>query len=91
MVFSYCNPFNLINNDLSVRLTYQLPCSVESSEIDLSEFQEETNGGGDGDNNVDNRPHEVDAEPRNGATEPTSGNGGEILTIIFTVIYATFL
>ncbi|XP_023003527.1 DNA replication licensing factor MCM6 isoform X1 [Cucurbita maxima] len=61
---------------LAVTLLKTSIISVESSEIDLSEFQEETNGGGDGDNNVDNRPHEVDAEPRNGATEPTSGNGG---------------
>lgn len=64
---------------------------MESSEIDLSEFQEETNGGVHGDNNVDNGPNEVDDEPRNGATEPTSGNGGDILMTIFTVILATFL
>lgn len=63
---------------------------MESSEIDLSEFQEEINGGGDGDNNVDSQP-DVDAEPRNGATEPTFGNGGEILMIIFTVTFANFL
>lgn len=64
---------------------------MESSEIDLSEFQEEMDGGGDGNNNVDNGPNEVDAEPRNGATEPTSENGGEILMIIFTVIFCNFL
>lgn len=63
---------------------------MESSEIDLSEFQEETNGGGDGDNNADG-PNEVDAEPRNGATEATTGNSGEFFMIIFTIICAPFL
>lgn len=67
-----------------------MSCSVESSEIDLSEFQEETSGGGDGDNNADGR-NQVDAEPRNDATEATTGNGGEFFMIIFTIISAPFL
>ncbi|KAA0052410.1 DNA replication licensing factor MCM6 isoform X1 [Cucumis melo var. makuwa] len=59
---------------LAVTLLKTSIISVESSEIDLSEFQEETSGGGDGDNNADGR-NEVDAEPRNDATEATTGNG----------------
>lgn len=62
---------------------------MESSEIDLSEFEEETNGGGDGDNNVDDGPNEVDAEPRK-ATEPTTGNSGEFFMIIFTCNLCSF-
>uniref|UniRef100_A0A9I9CQE6 DNA replication licensing factor MCM6 n=1 Tax=Cucumis melo TaxID=3656 RepID=A0A9I9CQE6_CUCME len=60
---------------LAVTLLKTSIISVESSEIDLSEFQEETSGGGDGDNNADGR-NQVDAEPRNDATEATTGNGG---------------
>lgn len=61
-------------------------CSVESSEIDLSEFQEENrddgNGGGDGNGSGDGNEGtgQDDAQPSNATAEPASGNVGEIIT-----------
>jgi hypothetical protein len=59
---------------------FLLPCSVESSEIDLSEFQEENrddgNGGGDGNDGNDGTGQD-DAQPSNPSAEPASGDVGE--------------
>ncbi len=56
---------------------FLLPCSVESSEIDLSGFQEENrddgNGGGDGNDGTG----QDDAQPSNPSAEPASGDVGE--------------
>jgi hypothetical protein len=53
---------------------------VESSEIDLSEFQEENrddgNEGGDGNEGTG----QDDAQPCNNTAEPASGNVGEIIS-----------
>ncbi|PON44635.1 DNA replication licensing factor Mcm [Parasponia andersonii] len=58
---------------LAVRLLKTSIISVESSEIDLSEFQEEDRGNGDnGDEN--NNAGQGDQQPSNGSSEPTSDN-----------------
>ena len=55
-----------------------LSCSVESGEIDLSEFQDEIrddgNVGGDGNDGTG----QDDAQPSNSTAEPASGDVGEI-------------
>lgn len=55
-----------------------LPCSVESGEIDLSEFQDEIRDDGNvgGDGNDGTGPD--DAQPSNSTAEPASGDVGEI-------------
>lgn len=57
-----------------------LPCSVESSEIDLSEFQEEYRANGDDGDNEINGGNQGGHEPSNGASEPASGNTNEIIS-----------
>lgn len=53
---------------------FQFPCSVESSEIDLSEFQEEIRDDGD---NGDGGSDRGEAQPGGAeANEPASGNTG---------------
>lgn len=49
--------------------------SVESSEIDLSEFQEENRADGEGDNG-DGAPGQAEARPDGASTEPASGHTG---------------
>lgn len=60
-----------------------LPCSVESGEIDLSEFQDEIrddgNVGGDGNDGTG----QDDAQPSNSTAEPASADVGEILCYLF--------
>lgn len=53
-------------------------CSVESSEIDLSEFQDELRTDGDGGENGDGAPGQGgDNHPDGASTEPASGNAGQ--------------
>lgn len=65
---------------VAVRLLKTSIISVESSEIDLSEFQEENrddgNGGGDGNGSGDGNEGtgQDDAQPSNATAEPASGN-----------------
>lgn len=49
-------------------------CSVESSEIDLSEFEEENRDDGDGGEDGNNGAGQSDAQPNEGAAAPASGN-----------------
>ncbi|KAB1221601.1 DNA replication licensing factor MCM6 [Morella rubra] len=58
---------------LAVRLLKTSIISVESSEIDLSEFQEEARDDGSGGDGNDGTG-EDDAQPRNSSAEPASGN-----------------
>lgn len=50
-----------------------MQCSVESSEIDLSEFQEENLGNGDNVNNENTAASQGGSAPGNAATEPAPG------------------
>lgn len=52
---------------------------MESSEIDLSEFQEEARDDGSGGDGNDGTG-EDDAQPRNSSAEPASGNAGAIIS-----------
>uniref|UniRef100_A0A5B6YNW2 DNA replication licensing factor MCM6 n=1 Tax=Davidia involucrata TaxID=16924 RepID=A0A5B6YNW2_DAVIN len=54
---------------IAVRLLKTSIISVESSEIDLSEFQEENRDGGDGGDDS-----QAEAQPSSAASEPASGN-----------------
>ncbi|KAI5650344.1 hypothetical protein M9H77_36349 [Catharanthus roseus] len=58
---------------LAVRLLKTSIISVESSEIDLSEFQEENRADGEGDNG-DGAPGQAEARPDGASTEPASGH-----------------
>ena len=60
-------------------MNFVFPCSVESSEIDLSEFQEENRDDGDGGDDGNDGSGGVHAQPSNGAAQPASGNTGEIV------------
>ncbi|KAL5577933.1 hypothetical protein UlMin_019632 [Ulmus minor] len=62
---------------LAVRLLKTSVISVESSEIDLSEFQEENRDNGDDDNYENNGDDQGDHQPSNVASEPASDNGGD--------------
>lgn len=64
-----------------------MSCSVESSEIDLSEFQEENQSNGDdGDlNNQNESAGQGEQEPSNPASEPAPGNHGESNHIFYIV------
>ncbi|KAL5578374.1 hypothetical protein UlMin_020073 [Ulmus minor] len=62
---------------LAVRLLKTSVISVESSEIDLSEFQEENRDNGDDDNYENNGDDQGDRQPSNVASEPASDNGGD--------------
>lgn len=69
-------PFSLCDHNAYILL----PLSVESSEIDLSEFQEENrDSGNDGDNDI-NGANQGGHEPSNAASEPASGNANEIMS-----------
>lgn len=63
--------------NVAVKLLKKSIISVESSEIDLSEFQEENrddgNGGGDGNDGNDGTGQD-DAQPSNPSAEPASGD-----------------
>ncbi|KAK2635068.1 hypothetical protein Ddye_029860 [Dipteronia dyeriana] len=59
---------------LAERLLKTSIISVESSEIDLSEFQEENRDDGDGGDDGNDGSGGVHAQPSNGAAQPASGN-----------------
>lgn len=58
---------------------FSSPCSVESSEIDLSEFQE---GNIDGADDSNDNSGQGDAQPRNVAAEPASGTAGRTISAV---------
>ncbi|KAA8537155.1 hypothetical protein F0562_029619 [Nyssa sinensis] len=58
---------------IAVRLLKTSIISVESSEIDLSEFQEENRDVGDGGNDGNNGSDQAEAQPSSAASEPASG------------------
>ena len=67
---------------------FLFPCSVESSEIDLSEFQVENGEGGDDGGN------DGPAQPSTAAAEPTSGNAGGtpiLLLLSFLILFMNFI
>lgn len=57
-------------------------CSVESSEIDLSEFQEENGDNGNAGDNGNDPIGNGDTQPTNRTAEPPSGNAGVILSLM---------
>ncbi|RVW91478.1 DNA replication licensing factor MCM6 [Vitis vinifera] len=74
---------NIHMQTLTHNAYFLFPCSVESSEIDLSEFQVE-NGeggddghGGDGGNDGPAQPSTATAEPTSGNAESGSGSGNQ--------------
>ncbi|KDO77174.1 hypothetical protein CISIN_1g0038092mg, partial [Citrus sinensis] len=61
---------------VAVRLLKTSVISVESSEIDLSEFQEDNRDDGDGGDDGNDGNDQGDAQPRNRTPEPASGIAG---------------
>ncbi|CAL5410635.1 unnamed protein product [Camellia sinensis] len=61
---------------VAVRLLKTSIISVESSEIDLSEFQEENRDDGDGGDDGNDGPGQDEAHPSSAAPEPASRNAG---------------
>ncbi|KAL9453154.1 hypothetical protein AB3S75_008867 [Citrus x aurantiifolia] len=61
---------------IAVRLLKTSVISVESSEIDLSEFQEDNRDDGDGGDDGNDGNDQGDAQPRNRTPEPASGIAG---------------
>lgn len=59
-------------------------CSVESSEIDLSEFQEENRDDGGAENNGAGQD---EAHPSSAAPEPASGNPGGTISLVLLLIH----
>lgn len=60
---------------------------MESSEIDLSEFQEDNRDDGDGGDDGNDGNDQVDAQPRNRTPEPASGIAGAIQSPKFLRFY----
>lgn len=59
-------------------------CSVESSEIDLSEFQEEIRDDGGAENNGSGQD---EAHPSSAAPEPASENPGDTISPVLLLIH----
>ena len=79
---------NIHMQTLTHNAYFLFPCSVESSEIDLSEFQVENGEGGDDGGN------DGPAQPRTAAAEPTSGNAGGtpiLLLLSFLILFMNFI
>ena len=84
---------NIHMQTLTHNAYFLFPCSVESSEIDLSEFQVENGEGGD-DGHGGDGGNDGPAQPSTAAAEPTSGNAGGtpiLLLLSFLILFMNFI